>query len=257
MSNIKNAFRADGKSLIAFLVAGDPSIEKTIDYVLAAEKAGADLIEIGIPFSDPVAEGPVIQAANERALSKGIKLYQIFDMVKKIREKTSIPMVFLTYINPVYNYGIEKFTAMCKETGIDGLIVPDLPFEEKGEIDSYCEKNGLDLIALVAPTSKDRVKKITERATGFVYCVSSMGVTGMRERIETDLRGMTAAIREFTDTPVAIGFGLSSPEQVAAIRDAADGFIVGSAIVKIIGEYGENAEEQLSAFVRNMKAAIV
>jgi tryptophan synthase alpha chain len=256
MSKIKNAFHADKKSLIIFLVAGDPTIDKTIEFVLAAEKAGADLIEIGIPFSDPIAEGPVIQEANERALSKGIKIAQIFDMVKRIREKTNIPIVFLTYINPIFNFGAEKFTAMCNETGIDGLIIPDLPFEERDEIYPQCQANGLDLITLIAPTSEPRLEKIIGGAAGFVYCVSSRGVTGMRKTFETDLAAMTTAVKSCTKTPLALGFGISSPEQLVSIRDLADGFIVGSAIVKLIGEHGENATEKVHDFVKSLKAVL-
>ncbi len=256
MSNITASFQKNKKSLIVFLTAGDPSLEKTIEYILTAETAGADLIEIGIPFSDPVAEGVVIQRANERALSKNIKIDEIFEMVKILRKQTNIPLVFLTYINPIFKYGSAKFTKTCKEIGIDGLIIPDVPYEEKGEISSLCVENHLELISLVAPTSNQRIAKIAKEATGFVYCVSSLGVTGMRSHIQTNLRELTAEIKKNTDVPVAIGFGISNKEQVAELKAFADGLIVGSAVVKIIEEHGENAKEALFTFIKGLKDAM-
>lgn len=248
---------ADQKAFIAFLTAGDPSLDKTEEFILAMAAAGADLIEIGIPFSDPIAEGPVIEAANERALRAGTTTDKIFAMVKRIRQKTAIPLVFLTYMNPVFVYGVERFMAACQDTGINGVIVPDLPFEEKGDLVGLASRYGLDVITLIAPTSEDRIQKLAREATGFIYLVSSLGVTGVRSQIKTDLGAIIADIRAVTDTPVAVGFGIATPEQARDISQLADGVIVGSAIVRTIAEHGAAATPILTDYVREMKAALV
>jgi len=242
--------------LIVFVTAGDPNLDKTIDFILEAEQAGASLVEIGIPFSDPLAEGVVIQAANERALQNGATIDKIFEMVAKVREKTQIPLVFLTYINPIFRYGVEAFMRRCREVGMDGLIVPDLPFEEREELAPCCEAHGLDLIALIAPTSTERVQKIGAKATGFVYLVSSLGVTGMRSDFAGNLSTLAKQVKSVTDTPVAIGFGISTPEQAARMKDYADGLIVGSAVVDVIAQHGENADKPLYDFVKSLKDAM-
>ena len=244
MSKIANAFK-DGKAFIGFLTAGDPTIEKTVEYILAMEEAGCDLIEIGIPFSDPMAEGVVIQDANIRALGHNTTTDDVFEIVRKVRQKTDVPLVFLTYINPVFFYGYEKFFKKCGELGIDGIISPDLPYEEKGEIKDIALSNDVDVISLIAPTSKERIQKIASDATGFIYVVSSLGVTGMRSEIKTDLKFILDDIRAVSDLPLAVGFGINTPEQASNIGKIADGVIVGSAIVKIIEEHGENAAEPL------------
>lgn len=254
MSKIANAFK-DGKAFIGFLTAGDPTIEKTVEYVLAMEEAGCDLIEIGIPFSDPMAEGVVIQEANVRALKHNTTTDDVFDIVKQIRQKTNIPLVFLTYINPVFFYGYEEFFKRCNELGVDGIISPDLPYEEKGEIADIAARNNVDVISLIAPTSKERIQKIASDATGFIYVVSSLGVTGMRSEIKTDLNAIISDIRDVTDLPLAVGFGINTPQQATEISKIADGVIVGSAIVKIIEEYGENAKIPLMEYVSSMKNA--
>lgn len=254
MSKISNAFK-NGKAFIGFLTAGDPTIEKTVEYILAMEEAGCDLIEIGIPFSDPMAEGVVIQEANVRALKHNTTTDDVFDIVKAVREKTDVPLVFLTYINPVFFYGYEDFFKRCNELGIDGIISPDLPYEEKGEILDIARKNDVDVISLIAPTSKERIQKIAADASGFIYVVSSLGVTGMRSEIKTDLNAIIEDIRDVTDLPLAVGFGINTPEQSRDIAKIADGVIVGSAIVKIIEEYGENANEALKEYVSSMKKA--
>ena len=254
MSKISNAFK-NGKAFIGFLTAGDPTIEKTVEYILAMEKAGCDLIEIGIPFSDPMAEGVVIQEANVRALKHNTTTDDVFDIVKAVREKTDVPLVFLTYINPVFFYGYEDFFKRCNELGIDGIISPDLPYEEKGEILDIARKNDVDVISLIAPTSKERIQKIAADASGFIYVVSSLGVTGMRSEIKTDLNAIIEDIRDVTDLPLAVGFGINTPEQSRDIAKIADGVIVGSAIVKIIEEYGENANGALKEYVSSMKKA--
>ena len=213
MSRIGKAFYGK-KAFIGFVTAGDPSLEKTEEFVLQMEKAGASLVEIGIPFSDPIAEGPVIQEANIRALNAGCTTDKIFTMVESLRKKTEIPLVFLTYLNPVYKYGYDRFCKQCQEVGIDGLIIPDMPYEEKGELEGIASKYGVDLISLIAPTSEERIQMIAKEAKGFIYVVSSMGVTGMRSNIKTDVKEIVEKIREVTDTPVAIGFGIHTKEQV-------------------------------------------
>ena len=252
---IADAFK-DGKAFIGFLTAGDPTIEKTVEYVLAMEEAGCDLVEIGIPFSDPVAEGPVIQEANIRALSNNTNTDDVFEAIRLIREKSDVPLVFLTYINPVFYYGYDKFFKRCQELNVCGIISPDLPYDEKDEILEVTQKYGIDIISLIAPTSKERIQMIASEASGFIYVVSSLGVTGMRSEIRTDLKSILEDIKEVTDVPAAVGFGINTPEQAENIAKVADGVIVGSAIVNIIAEHGENAKEPLAKYVQSMKDAI-
>lgn len=252
---IADAFE-NGKAFIGFLTAGDPTIDKTVEYILAMEEAGCDLVEIGIPFSDPVAEGPVIQEANLRALSNGTNTDDVFEAISRVREVSDVPLVFLTYINPVFYYGYEKFFKRCNELNVCGIISPDLPYDEKDEILEYASGNDVDVISLIAPTSKERIQMIAGDASGFIYVVSSMGVTGMRSEIRTDLESILSDIKEVTDVPAAVGFGINTPEQAKNIAKIADGVIVGSAIVNIIAEYGENAREPLVNYVKSMKDAI-
>ena len=255
MSKITSAFR-NGKAFIPFVTCGDPSLEVTEEIVYAMADAGADLIELGIPFSDPTAEGPVIQEANVRALSAGTTTDKIFDMVRRIRQKTDIPMVFMTYANVVYSYGSERFIRTAAEIGMDGLILPDVPFEEKVEFDPLCRQYGIDLVSLIAPTSHDRIRMIAKEASGFVYCVSSLGVTGVRSNITTDIGAMVKLVKETQDIPCAVGFGISTPEQAAKMAAQSDGAIVGSAIVKICAKYGKDCVEHVKEYVRSMKAAV-
>ena len=255
MSKIAAAF-AHGKAFIPFVTCGDPSLDVTEQLVYAMADAGADLIELGIPFSDPTAEGPVIQAANVRALAGGVTTDKIFDMVRCIRKKTQIPMVFMTYANVVFSYGSEKFISTAAEIGMDGLILPDLPFEEKDEFNPLCRQYGLDLISLIAPTSHERIAMIAKEAAGFVYCVSSLGVTGMRSNIATDIGGMVDLVRRSTDVPCAVGFGISTPEQAAKMAAVSDGAIVGSAIVKLCEAYGADCVPQVKEYVQSMKNAV-
>ena len=252
---IAEAF-ANGKAFIPFLTCGDPSLEVTEQLIYAMEEAGADLIELGIPFSDPTAEGPVIQAANVRALSGGVTTDKIFDMVKRLRQNTKIPMVFMTYANVVFSYGTERFIQKAAGLGMDGLILPDVPFEEKEEFDSVCKKYGLDLISLIAPTSHERITQIAKEAEGFVYCVSSLGVTGMRSTITTDIGAMVQLVKAAKDIPCAVGFGISTPEQAAAMAAKSDGAIVGSAIVKLCGQYKEACVPYVKEYVKSMKDAV-
>ena len=257
MSNVKKAFE-NGKAFIPFITCGDPSLEVTEQLVYAAEEAGADLVELGIPFSDPTAEGPVIQAANIRALSGGVTTDKIFDMVRKIRKNTQIPLVFMTYANVVFSYGTERFLTKAAEVGIDGLILPDVPYEEKAEFAPQCEAAGIDLISMIAPTSHDRIKMIAAEAKGFVYCVSSLGVTGVRSEITTDIGAMVRLVKEANpDVSCAVGFGISTPEQAAKMAAVSDGAIVGSAIVRLCAKYGCDAVKPIADYVHSMKEAIM
>ncbi|MCQ2518944.1 MAG: tryptophan synthase subunit alpha [Lachnospiraceae bacterium] len=255
MSNIRKAFE-NGKAFIPFITCGDPDLETTAKVVREAVKNGADLIELGIPFSDPTAEGPVIQGANIRALAGGVTTDKVFELVKDLRKDVTIPMVFMTYANVVFSYGAEKFIGTCQKIGIDGLILPDLPFEEKEEFQPICDKYGVDLISLIAPTSEKRISMIAKEAQGFIYLVSSLGVTGTRSEIKTDLESIVKVIRENTDVPCAIGFGISNPEQAAKMAAVSDGAIVGSAIIKILEKYGKESPKYVGEFVKSMKDAI-
>ena len=256
MSNIAKAFQ-NGKAFIPFITCGDPDLQTTAAAVREMAQNGADLIELGIPFSDPTAEGPVIQAANIRALSGGVDTDKIFDLVRDLRKDVTVPMVFMTYANVVYSYGAEKFISICSEIGIDGLILPDIPFEEKEEFSEVCCRYGVDLISLIAPTSENRIGMIAKEAEGFIYLVSSLGVTGVRSEITTDLGAIVKVIRENTDIPCAIGFGISTPEQAKKMAGIADGAIVGSAIVRLLEKYGKDAPEYIGRYVREMKNAII
>lgn len=255
MSNIQKAFE-NGKAFIAFITCGDPDLDTTAAAVREAVRGGADLIELGIPFSDPTAEGPVIQGANLRALTGGVTTDKIFHFVKDLRRDVAVPMVFMTYTNVVFSYGADRFISTCQEIGIDGLILPDLPFEEKGEFLPLCRQYGVDLISLIAPTSENRIAMIAKEAEGFLYLVSSLGVTGTRSEIKTDLASIVDVVRQNTDLPCAIGFGISTPEQAKKMAGLSDGAIVGSAIVKLLEKYGREAPPYIGEYVRTMKEAI-
>ena len=255
MSNIAKAF-AGGKAFIPFITCGDPDLETTAAIVRAMTRAGADLIELGIPFSDPTAEGPVIQAANQRALAGGTTTDQIFELVRELRKDVTVPMVFMTYANVVFSYGSEAFISTCRDIGIDGLILPDVPYEEKDEFDPLCRQYGVDLISLVAPTSEDRIAMIAREASGFLYIVSSLGVTGMRSEITTDIGSMVRLVRSASDIPCAVGFGISTPEQAEKMAALSDGAIVGSAIVRLAAQYGRDAAPYIYEYVKSMKAAV-
>ena len=255
MSNIARAFEK-GKAFIPFLTCGDPDMETTAACVRECVKNGASLIELGIPFSDPTAEGPVIQGANLRALKGGATTDKVFDLVRELRRDVEVPMVFMTYSNVVFSYGAERFISACRDTGIDGIILPDLPYEEKGEFSPVCEKYGVDLISLIAPTSENRISMIAREAQGFIYLVSSLGVTGVRQKITTDLASIVKVIRESASVPCAIGFGISTPEQAHSMASLSDGAIVGSAIVKIIAKYGPEAPKYVGEYVKSMVEAV-
>ncbi len=255
MSNIRRAFE-QGKAFLAFITCGDPDLETTAAAVRAAVENGADLIELGIPFSDPTAEGPVIQGANLRALKGGITTDQIFAFVRELRRDIATPMVFMTYANVVFSYGAKRFISTCRDIGIDGLILPDLPFEEKEEFHPLCKEYGVDLISLIAPTSENRIAMIAKEAEGFLYIVSSLGVTGMRSEIKTDLVSIVDLVRQNTDIPCAIGFGISTPEQAKKMAAISDGAIVGSAIIKLLERHGKDAPRYIGEYVKSMKDAL-
>ena len=255
MSKIASAF-ANGKAFIPFITCGDPDLATTAAAIRAAVANGADLIELGIPFSDPTAEGPVIQGANLRALRGGVTTDKIFDFVRELRRDVKVPMVFMTYANVVFSYGAERFISACRETRIDGLILPDLPFEEKEEFAPICHQYGVDLISLIAPASENRIAMIAKEAEGFLYIVSSLGVTGTRREIKTDLAAIVEVVRQNTSIPCAIGFGISTPEQARKMAAISDGAIVGSAIVELREKYGTQAPEYIGAYVKSMKDAI-
>ncbi len=255
MNRIQQAFQGH-KVFIAFLTCGDPDIETTERLLVALDRAGADIIELGIPFSDPTAEGPVIQAANQRALAGGVTTDTILAMVARVRARVRAPLCIMTYANVVFSYGTERFARAAAAAGVDGLILPDVPFEEKQEFAPVCREHGIAFISLIAPTSRERIDRIASEAEGFVYCVSSLGVTGVRNAITGDIGEMVARVHAAADIPAAVGFGISTPEQAAATAEKADGVIVGSAIVKLIGQHGRDAVPPVAAYVRGMKAAL-
>lgn len=253
----EKVFKApNGKAFIPFLTAGDPDADSTVKFILEMERAGADLVEIGIPFSDPTAEGVVIQDANIRSLKNGMTTDGVFDIVRRVREKSDLPLAFMTYLNPVFHYGYDKFFAKCEELGVAAIIIPDLPYEEKKEVEEPAAEHNVHLISMIAPTSEDRIRMIASEAHGFIYVVSSMGVTGVRSEIKTDLASIVESIRSATKTPAAIGFGISTPEQAAAMAKVSDGAIVGSAIVRIIEKYGAEAAPYVYDYVKGMKEAV-
>lgn len=255
MSKINEAFKK-GKAFIPFITAGDPCLETTKQLILEMDKNGADIIEIGIPFSDPVAEGIVIQEADIRSLSGGTTTDKIFDMIKDVKDNIDCALAIMTYVNPVYVYGTEKFMAKCRECGVSALIIPDIPFEERNVLKPVCDKYGVDFISFVAPTSHDRIKMIAQEARGFMYCVSSLGVTGVRENINTNIKEMIDLVKSVNNVPCAVGFGISTPEQAKEMAKCADGIIVGSAIVKICAKYGKDCVPYVAQYVKEMKDAI-
>lgn len=256
MSNrISKAFE-NKKAFIGFLTAGDPTFDASYNNIMALINAGADLVEIGIPFSDPIAEGPVIQEADVRALKGGMTTDKAFELAAKVRVQTDIPLVFMTYLNPVFKYGYDRFFARCAEIGVDGLICPDMPFEEKGEADGFAKAHGVSLISMIAPTSEERIKQISESADGFLYIVSSLGVTGVRSEIKTDLASIMESVKKYAKVPAAIGFGISTPEQAKKMSNLADGVIVGSAMVRLVEKYGENAAPEIEKYVKSMADAV-
>ncbi|MBQ9520912.1 MAG: tryptophan synthase subunit alpha [Acholeplasmatales bacterium] len=251
MISFKEVFRK--KAFIGFITAGDPNIEATKRYINKMIEAGVSLIEIGIPFSDPIAEGEVITKADIRALKSGTTTDKIFEMMADIRKThPDFPFVFMTYLNPVFSYGYDNFFKKAQEVGMLGIIIPDMPIEEKNEASEIAKKYDQEVISLIAPTSENRIKKIAEKSNGFIYLVSSLGVTGVRSEFKTDLKSIVSEIKKYTDTPVAIGFGISNPEAVKNMCKIADGAIVGSAIVRIVEEYGDKADDYIFDFCKKM-----
>lgn len=255
MIKLSRAFEKK-KAFIAFLTAGDPDIETTEKLIYEMAENGVDLIEVGIPFSDPIAEGVVIQEADLRALQNGVTTDEIFAMIERVRPNIKIPLVFMTYCNVIFGYGTDRFIKKCSEIGIDGLIIPDVPFEEKEELSPYCQKYGIELVSLVAPTSKERVSEIAKSAEGFLYIVSSLGVTGVREKINTDISSIVVSAKAVSEIPCAVGFGISTPEQAKAMAAQADGIIIGSAIVRIIAKYGRESIEPVKEYIQSIAKAL-
>ncbi len=255
MSSFKDVFKK--KAFIGFITAGDPNLESTERFINKMIEAGTSLIEIGIPFSDPIAEGSVITKADIRALASGTTTDKIFDMIKNVRKKhPDFPLVFMTYVNPVFSYGYDRFFKKAQELNMLGIIIPDMPIEEKDEAANIAKKYNQEVISLIAPTSDDRIKKIASKSSGFIYLVSSMGVTGMRTEFKTDLNKIVTEIKKYTDTPVAIGFGISNPEQAKKMASISDGVIIGSAIVRIIEEHGTDAADYVYDFCKSIVDAI-
>ncbi len=254
-NRIAKAFE-NKKAFIGFLTAGDPTFDASYENIMTLINAGADLVEIGIPFSDPIAEGPVIQEADVRALKGGMTTDKAFELAAKVRSQTDIPLVFMTYLNPVFKYGYDRFFAKCAEIGIDGLICPDMPFEEKHEADDAAKRHGIAIISMIAPTSEERIKQIAESAEGFLYIVSSLGVTGVRSEIKTDLGSIMESVKKYAHVPAAIGFGISTPEQAEKMARLADGVIVGSAMVRLVGKFGENAASEIGKLASGLANAV-
>ncbi|EJF01540.1 tryptophan synthase subunit alpha [Liquorilactobacillus mali] len=253
---LREAFGKQHKAFIGFVTAGDPTFDKSVASILALDAGGADVVEVGIPFSDPVADGPVIQDADLRAFAAGITTTKVFELVEEVRRKSDVSLVLLVYLNNIFKYGYDRFFSKCKQVGIDGVIIPDLPMEERGEVLPFAHKYQCALIPLVAPTSAKRIPQIVQGTTGFVYVVSSMGVTGVRSQLDSNLEDMIAAIRNSTDAPIAVGFGIHTPEQAAKIAAIADGVIVGSAIVKIIAQNTAETSKKITEYTRKMSKAI-
>lgn len=255
MNNIQAAFE-NGKAFVAFITCGDPDLETTAAAIRQAVQNGADMIELGIPFSDPTAEGPVIQAANLRALANGVTTDKIFAMVEELRKEVKIPLLFMTYANVIFSYGTEAFIAKCSDAGINGIIVPDLPYEEKNEFQQACTKYGVKLISVIAPTSANRITMIAKNAEGFIYIASSIGVVGTRQVVYEDLESVVRKVRQNTTLPCVIGFGIAEPKQAKALAQLADGVIVGTAIVKLLAEYGKEAPKRVGEYVKLLKQSI-
>ena len=254
MSNIKNAFK--NKALIGFVMAGDPNLDTTKEIIISMANAGADMVELGIPFSDPIAESSVIQSANLRALKSETYLPRIFEMIKEVRKSTDISIIFHTYINPVFNYGYENFFKMCDETKVDGVVIPDLPYEEKEEIKEYADKNAVDVISFVVPTEAERIKTISKEATGFIYFVPSIGATKAMEGHTKELTDVIEVLKQSTEIPVAIGFGINTVQQAEFFSKMADGIIIGNALVKIVEKYAKDSPTHIFDYIKSLKSVM-
>ncbi|QQK08112.1 tryptophan synthase subunit alpha [Miniphocaeibacter halophilus] len=255
MNRIEEALK-DKKSFIGYITAGHPTIDISEKVIYKMVEAGTDLIEIGIPFSDPNAEGEVIHNANIKALKNGMKIEKAFDLVETVRKKVNVPIVFLTYCNPVFKYGYDEFFKKCKEVGADGIIVPDLPFEERDEMKVFADKYGIIMITLVPPVSKNRIEMLAKDAKGFAYLVSSMGLAGVRKKFPDGVKEFAKFVKENTNIPILIGFGIENEEQIKEMSEISDGIILDSAIVNIIEESGEEAPEKVFKFIKEIKNTI-
>lgn len=255
MNNIENVFKK-GKAIIPFIVAGHPSLELTEKLIYALARSGADMIELGMPFSDPVADGPVIQRVYSKVLESGITTDDIFDMLQRTREKIEIPLIIMSYLNPIFVYGVDKFINRCVECGVKGLIIPDIPYEEREELEPFCIENGIDVISLVTPTSKERIALIVKNAKSFIYCVSSPGVTDIPNEFHREINEMITLVRKFNTLPCVADLGISTPEQAKDISQFADGIIIGSAIVSLVADKGDQCIPAVEAHITSIKDAL-
>ena len=255
----RNLKKREEKALVAYLTAGDPDLEKTREIIFGLDSAGVDILEIGVPFSDPTADGPIIQAASRRALENGATLSRILDMAESVRESSDIPIVLFGYYNPILNYGNQRFAKRAKAAGIDGILVVDLPPEESAELRKYTDRSGIDFISLIAPTTpSERIEKISKKATGFLYYVSITGVTGTAKPQVSDIEREMQRIRGITTLPVVVGFGISTREQASELAPYADGIVIGSAFVRLIDENSDknNMVNIVSGYAKDIKEAI-
>lgn len=255
MSNLSAIFK-NHKAFIPFVVADDPDFDTTVANIVALTEGGADIVEVGIPFSDPIADGGVIQAADLRAFDAGVRTQTVFEIVAAARKQTDVPIVFLTYLNIVFKYGYDAFCQKCQALGVSGLVIPDMPYESRDDIVPTADKYGIDIIPLIAPTSGHRVEKIAKAASGFIYVVSSLGITGERNEFFNGLKDLVAEIKSYTDVPTAIGFGVHTPEQAKDMAEIADGVIIGSAIVDIVAQKKQAAPEAVEAFTKSIRSAV-
>ena len=256
MSQITSILSQDHKALIAYITVGYPSIEDTLKMVPILASSGCDIVELGIPFSDPIADGVTIQRASFHALQNGVTPKVCLEVAKELSRKTQIPLVFMTYFNPVFSYGLEKFCGACASSGVSGLIIPDLPLEEGSELETITQRQGLDLIYLLAPTStKERIELVAQKSRGFIYLISVTGVTGARDRLPTDLEVFVARVKQIAKQPLCVGFGISTPEQAKRVAGIADGVIVGSRIIQLI-ETGDNFMSTIGNFIKELRQAL-
>ncbi len=255
MNKLTQAF-SNKKAVIGFMTAGDPTFEQSITNILALVEGGADILEIGIPFSDPIAEGPVIQKANIRALGSGMTTDRIFELVKRVREKTDTPICLITYLNPVFKYGYDRFFADCAEAGVDGIFVPDMPFEERPEAAEFAKKHGITIVPLAAPAEEERIKAIAESAEGYIYVASAMSENGLTEQSKSELHAVTETVRKYTDLPTAVWFGIHTAKEAKSVAEIADGVIVESSVVDLVTRHGDKAAPYIAELIESMKIAV-
>lgn len=258
MNKLREAFTKNKKTVIGFMTAGDPTFEASVQNILALAEGGADIIEIGIPFSDPIAEGAIIQQANVRALKNGMTTKRIFELVQRVREKTDTPICLITYLNPVFKYGYDRFFEDCAKSGVDGIFVPDMPFEERPEAADYAKKHGITIIPLIAPAAPERIKAIAESANGegYIYVASAMSEAGLTEQSKQELKSVIDEAKKYTDVPTAVWFGIHTPKEAKRVAEIADGVIVESIAVELVTKHGEKSAPYIAEFIEQMKTAL-